>query len=484
MKIDRKLELNQTAQLFLLIIAIIPFILLSYFNHPTDDDFHNAFSFRENGFVDGCVWLYHNWTGRYTSILLYGVFFDVQSFDKLLINTKVAPVLFIALLILSAWFLFSSFNKKNSWAVNVINAFYFTILYLCSIPLVSSAIYWYTGAEVYTSGVILFISLLACLFRFTGLYKQKARLIWASAIIVNLILLIGCCEQFLLFTILLFCFMLLTSEREHRAYFIVFFLLSVTAGAMSLAAPGNIVRAQTEMPNGIPLGALSLVSTGVKTIFLTTQHVVQWASNPVLWLFSILFILNNKNILLTSYSTKKFYIMGFFFFVTIYLVAFPSILHANDEPPRVWNAIYIVFLFSWCCFTYALLNSYPQFLLKITEYVNVNLIICVTFCILYLSNSSKVSRAFIDIAFKSKEYNSSQLLRYSSIKEGIRRGDKQLVVEPLLSNDYQYPQTIFLHELDVNPNNIANTGMAKYFGLDSIKLRHLTNNAPLHLHEQ
>lgn len=50
------------------LVAIpIPFVLLSFFNHPSRDDFCYANKVLEQGFWNSQINWYNNWTGRYFS---------------------------------------------------------------------------------------------------------------------------------------------------------------------------------------------------------------------------------------------------------------------------------------------------------------------------------------------------------------------------------------------------------------------------------
>jgi hypothetical protein len=56
-----------------LVLALAPFLLLTAFNQPFFDDFRNAYWTRAHGFWGVQGWLYHTWTGRFTSTVFMTV---------------------------------------------------------------------------------------------------------------------------------------------------------------------------------------------------------------------------------------------------------------------------------------------------------------------------------------------------------------------------------------------------------------------------
>ena len=69
----------------LLVVIIVPFILISFFNNPATDDFYLANLSIKYGLYDVHFWHYNNWSGRYFSngILFFSpLYFDNFYFYK------------------------------------------------------------------------------------------------------------------------------------------------------------------------------------------------------------------------------------------------------------------------------------------------------------------------------------------------------------------------------------------------------------------
>src|ERR1700733_11422501 len=56
--------------LLLLILILLPFIILSFYNHPCMDDFVVAKMIQEKGFFETQKLMYNHWGGRYFSDIL------------------------------------------------------------------------------------------------------------------------------------------------------------------------------------------------------------------------------------------------------------------------------------------------------------------------------------------------------------------------------------------------------------------------------
>ena len=85
----------------LLIVAIIPFFLLTFYAHPSADDFSYAAAYRSGPFWDHVVGEYLTWKGRYFAIFVTVLFH--QSGD-LVVNYKYPLLLFLTLLFFAFYY--------------------------------------------------------------------------------------------------------------------------------------------------------------------------------------------------------------------------------------------------------------------------------------------------------------------------------------------------------------------------------------------
>lgn len=100
-----------------------------------------------------------------------------------------------------------------------------------------------------------------------------------------------------------------------------------------------------------------------------------------------------------------------------------------------------------------------------------------------LRYNSAVHGAYVDLIFKARDYSVAQYQRYSLLQQLQQAGQHDVEVPALLPHEYQYPNTIFLHELEVSPHDIANGGVASYFGLDSVRVKAVSDHIRRHVRE-
>ena len=106
------------------------------------------------------------------------------------------------------------------------------------------------------------------------------------------------------------------------------------------------------------------------------------------------------------------------------------------------------------------------------------------FILVLTGTGSAVNRAYIDYAFRARAYDHAYQARYTAMQHAQQVGKKSIGLPPLVEWEYQYPLTIFLHDLSPNAKNIANVGFASYFRLDSVYLTHVAVPTVRHLHDQ
>ena len=488
---------SQSLEWVLLIVALLPFFLISAFNHPTDDDFHNAARGSVESFIAFQKTLYTGWTGRYTSNLLYSLVYRSSDLPSWLRLIKLAPVLWLLGIIGSTYFamrvVLPLFNRLTAlrftlWSV---------LLLLYGMPLLVSALYWYCGAAVYTIGCILSLLLLGAAGRALRATNGPVRWAWSLMAAFFVFALLGCNEIYIggigmgLALTLIFC------APHTRPVVLLWVLVMLVGGAFSIMAPGNFVRAAQEgISGGVKFSIGRLAVTICKDIYLTHAHWAAWSSNGLLWLVTILFL----PVALRIHARYSKSITGLKWFiypnrlllVIIMLVGFmlfmglPTFWLSNDVPQRIWNYTYFLFLPTWFLLVQYLVSiSTPwHHWLRGMPSVLVSSLRILFFLLILTSSSSAVNRAYIDLAFRAREYDRANQARYMVLQEARKSGQKIVSLPPLMEQEYQYPLTIFMHDLDLQPKNIANTGLSNYFHLDSVYLNHLPVPIVRHLREQ
>ncbi|MFZ1323528.1 MAG: hypothetical protein WAT71_18400, partial [Ignavibacteria bacterium] len=139
MKLNNLLN-NSLLQIFFLILMVIPFIILCFYNQPTPEDFVFGLETKKLGFLKAQEFFYNNWSGRFFS-------YAVLSLNALLFvfigGYKITSLLLMLLFFSSIYFLVSEFFKdKLNQKEIIVFSFSIIFLYLYKAPSVSEGFYW------------------------------------------------------------------------------------------------------------------------------------------------------------------------------------------------------------------------------------------------------------------------------------------------------------------------------------------------------
>ena len=147
------------------IYTLLPFLLLTIYNHPAADDFSFAVRDRTLDYFTVMQQYYFNWTGRYFStITLFRI--NPMIFDALGIYKLFAALLFL-LFSSSVFFIVytitgKAFGKKEAAALAAL----LVTLYLLQLPSPSEGFYFFSTYATYQFANVLVLVLLALLYTF------------------------------------------------------------------------------------------------------------------------------------------------------------------------------------------------------------------------------------------------------------------------------------------------------------------------------
>ncbi|SDY70485.1 hypothetical protein SAMN04488069_1128 [Hymenobacter psychrophilus] len=475
-----QLSSKPATEWLMLFVCLLPFVLISVFNHPTDDDFLDAVLARQQGFWKSMGFYYQHWTGRYTSSFLYGLVYKSATLDSWLLALRLAPVILLISLTGAGYFAIGGLGLPISASMKWRFALYGVLLYLCGIPLVASALYWFNGAAVYTSGLILGLLLAGLIGRCIHATSSADRVIWGILAAINGALLVGTNELMIVVTLIVVTVWLLGTTGPKKHWPLVVLIAASIGAIITVAAPGNFARADTvlrTMPLWYQIGR-----TGAKSIYLTISHIADWGSNGLLLSATVLFVWWVRPRYPSAYTGKWLRGAAVGGMVMV-IMAMPTLWITNDVPARVWNVVYLLFLLCWFAGVLAAISRRPLPASWRVTGRNGRRLRVLWLVLIVLGYNNAVHSAYIDVAFKAQRYNRAQDQRYALLQQLQRMGRHDVEVQALLPHEYQYPGTIFLHELELFPNDIANEGMAAYFGLDSVRIKSLPARIRRHMRE-
>jgi hypothetical protein len=331
----------------LLVAAIIPFFLLTFYAHPSADDFSYAASYRSGDFWNHVVGEYLTWKGRYFAIFVT-VFFH-QSGD-MIANYKYPLLINLTLIFFALYYLVRSvFEEKASFQQTLFCTLALGVFYIITLPKVSAALYWADGAFQYQVGSIVYILALGSLLR---LYREvDAPFLSTLTSVLFIFAAIGSTEIFMISLstlvglIFLYKFFI---EKQNRLPWSVVLAVTATSSALLLFAPGNALRMQFQPENNQQFW----FSIG-RSLFHGGEALVNWAGNPTLWFLSILFIPVALYLIYIKGVKKDASWARFFLVLALLLgqiwVCFFATWWAGATPApwRTLNVIYLIFLVGW-----------------------------------------------------------------------------------------------------------------------------------------
>ncbi|HXH29473.1 MAG TPA: hypothetical protein VNJ01_01550 [Bacteriovoracaceae bacterium] len=219
---------------------LLLFVLASLFTYPAWDDFATSVYVITKGFWGSQVWLYYQWTGRFTPMFL-------MSLLPWMLRSATWAYQLISTLMILGFFLTSSFALRTFFPERKLSEIYpwamlFTAFYSVSAYSIVQAWYWYTATITYTLS-ILFTSLAIGVLK-----KQLAKVTWPGQILLFFLATVinGSNE----ITVFLWNLLLLSVIAFHLLrkkpvpiFLWALFGFSIMVGLFVVLAPGNFYRA-------------------------------------------------------------------------------------------------------------------------------------------------------------------------------------------------------------------------------------------------
>lgn len=457
----------------LLVTALLPFLLLSYFNHPFMDDYYNTANTRRLGLWAVQKDLYLNWSGRYFSSFLVTAANPMRLgwYDGL----RLTPALFL-LLTLSTFYLgvraLTRRQLARSPAVGV--AVLVLLLYLHLIPEPYSAFYWFTGAVVYQvaglATLLVFIAT-AHAHQSSPLGRRGWQLLALSSTVAAAASNEMSFAHLLLGTTLLLAWAGSRREWPMARWWTLVLGVALLAGVPTLVAPGNFVRMQFEFSSNV-------AQTSPLTALLQAPEVVWgYTSQFVSWLLLL------KGILLTGIwlvlvagwqqrgwlpaAVRLPWYAGLALWITTLLLTLLlfQLTTARMPPPRAENGIWLFLLPLWLlAVAAAWVAARPAW--------NLSPGLGRWGMALYLAGFVVLTipkRAWQELVLSAPSYDRQLLAREAQLR-GAQSWKQGQVVVPPLTGIKPYHVLISGWDLSTNPAHYVNTETALYFGLESVRI--------------
>ena len=472
-----KLFGNEKFWLFLLFLLLLPFLVLSFYDSPSADDFIFSAVVRNHGFFTHFKQVYFNWSGRYFGtfiVALNPLVFGWEFGYKLL-----PPILLLVFYSGIYFFINNIFTENNSIVRKHVISLTFLLIYINNIPSTAECVYWMTGSLAYFLPASLSLFFFGLFVR--SAYSERNNIMMLPLMIILAIMIAGSNEinmLFLLeFTTIIIAYRFITKRKISKSYFITWITI-ILASFVVISTPGNYNRMQY-FPGNSDM-AFSLQCCALSFLKISGQFI----RNPAFIIVSVIFIaflpsFYKNKIFRDTISISPFYTIPISILILLSLY-FPVVFSTGLNPAlRIHNCVSLFFILIWflniaIIYNY-LLNKNKVIVIEVPPYL-IKLLAIAAF-ILTITQFSKepgkniicegnIFRAFYDLYYNANGYNSEMNNREKIIKKAINENRKYVEV-PALAH---IPSTIHFIDITEKPDHWINMSLASYYGLDSIKI--------------
>lgn len=457
-------------------IMLMPFLLLSFFCHPSADDFILSEVVRDNGYIEHYKQVYFEWSGRY-----FGTF--IVSINPLVFNWlfgyKLLPVFLIILVLLAFYFLvLPLLENKNERYTTILIALSGVLLLLENMPSTSEGIYWMSGSLTYFLPSVLTLLLVGVLIRIIY-FDIRSRFLSAASLLlpfiicgsneVNMIFLLGFMSSIVLYRRFM--------KMETPGLLYLTLLCSIASSILLIAAPGNYHRI------GAFAGSSDFQFSAYQAFISMAKITLIFFKNPAFLISTMLFISFTRRLRESETYIKIIGVSPFYVFIVIALILFSMyffVAFSTGLKPalRIHNTVAFFFIPS-CFYFIAVMHNY---LLKRKKIIDIEvpsyiiLLLAGAAIILTASNFSKepgkelvpggnVFHAAYDLFTSAAKYDKEMQQRYTLIDERKKQNILSVEVPELKEK----PSTIFFIDISPDSSNWVNLGTASYFGIRSIR---------------
>ncbi len=461
--------------IFISIIAILPFAVLSFYNNPSGtDDYLYAATARESGIFPGAGHEYERDGGRYISTpLVAAAHFSNYWMEGL----RVLPLFILTLL----WgtihmFIKELFGKSIGLHSRFTFSLCFMFAYLRTMASPAQGFYWSPGAIEYQLGSVLLLIAGCSLLHIARESTPFRRTAFIATGCICAALIPGSNEfsllKFLCIIILVSTVTLLKNRSVNGAFAGVL-CISTIASLISLFAPGNFVRA-SQMPLPIHHGqhqfAISLLLSG-KALY----HMLQtFLTSTCFWVLALFYFS------LAGRALRRFrqdgttpgwlsvnpYVLVSATLVILFLCFFPTAWISHSEPPqRAMNNLYLFFLVAFLMTALSFLNRMEEKGIAFGPFSQRARILLGLVLVLDISTHNNIRTAYEDLfSGAARKYNQEMAQMLKAMRDCPL---DTCVVDSLRTK----PATLFHIGANPDAQYWANLEQARYFHKSAIKLR-------------
>jgi len=323
----------------------MPFIVLSFYNHPSLDDFLDANIVKQLGFLKSQKFFYETHTGRYTTTALLALINPLIYWH---IERKwwlgIAFIIGTFLLLRIAIGFFLNTNNKYAWSGSAV----ILSLWLAYAPGQAEGLYWFTGAYTYLITAWLLIAWLAILSWYLNTGQTGSAKTISTVWLISLTVAVAGTTEPIALPFLAFSALCATWVRKDLVLWAVV-SCAVVGCAISFAAPGNSAR-MSYMGNHFGTSKVLIYSFASSGYLLLT-----WIGNPVLIATTALLLptiyamaQSRRDVLTTRLAQlSPIWLVGILILLFISSSCPAYYAGGTGLPLRARNTLYLLFLIGW-----------------------------------------------------------------------------------------------------------------------------------------
>ncbi|GAB3327382.1 hypothetical protein GCM10027299_27930 [Larkinella ripae] len=470
-------SLQNTVALLLFGLALLPLLVLSFYNHPSAvDDFCFADTALKYGIWQGQKFYYDGWAGRYFSNLIVHASPLVWGWYD---AYRLIPALLIIAWNVALFGLISELMPTLSAGTRAVAVGVLFFLYVLVLPSPVESFFWLAAVASYTIPTIFSFYLITVIVRWYAIRQQPLKTlttIWACFLVFAIV---GSSETNLVWVLLVLGGLLgyqLLFLRRIDWFLGVLLLMALFSTWLLFRAPGNAIRM-----GGNPESGNFLFSVGAAFGYLATEMLRWLIQTPVLVL-GVLWLPIVRRLARSDNPARRYFMVHPLLALLFWLgllggLIFPSYYGIGIAPaPRVMNVVYTFFLLGW----FYLLSVWVVHVerriwfdrrLKTAQSAGVAGI-AVLWIGVNVYTSTALRQIYGDwLSGRAAVYNREMNARHRILTDP----SVETARLPVLSAT---PQTIFNNDVEPNPQHLWNRCEAGYYGKKVVILDSLTARKP------
>lgn len=340
--------LRNAVALILFGIALLPLLILSFYNHPSAiDDFCFADTAVRHGVWQSQKFYYDGWTGRYFSNLVVHASPLVWGWYD---AYRIIPILLIIAWIVSLYTLVSELMPTLPVGTRLIAVCLVFFLYILVLPSPVESFFWLAAVASYTIPTLFSFYLLTVIIRWYNLRQQPLKTlttIWACFLVFAIV---GSSETNLVWVLIMLGGLLgyrLVFQRQLDWFLAGLLVMALFSTWLLFRAPGNAIRM-----GGNPHSGDFLFSAGSAFGYLA-KEILWWLIHTPVLVLGILWIPLVRRLSRSDNPTRRYFMVHPLLATVFWLgllggLIFPSYYGVGIDPaPRVMNVVYAFFLLGW-----------------------------------------------------------------------------------------------------------------------------------------